>query len=29
MVETKFEVGDTENRPDPDRGGSKDLGMPE
>lgn len=29
MVEVKLGVGDTENRPDPDIGGSKDLGMPE
>lgn len=26
MVETKFEVGDTENRPDPDRGEAKIWG---
>lgn len=29
MVEMKLGVGDTENRPDPDIGGSKDLGMAE
>ena len=29
VVEMKFGVGDTENRPDPHIGGSKDLGMPE